>query len=100
MDFDTYTKITVGANEVRELIGANSTRLDRATAEISAVVSALTSLATQYGPIVGAADAQLAVDPTNPAKAATKADIDQLLVDFNTLQTRASTLDALVNPVP
>lgn len=100
MAFNTYTEITVGANEVRELIGDNSARLKRARTEISGVVSAMTALGTQYGPIVAAAASLLAADPNNPAKAAVKADIDQLLTDFNALQTEASALDVLVNPAP
>lgn len=100
MAFETYTQITVGANEVRELIGSTGARLDRAIGEISGVVSALASIGAQYGPIVQAAADMLAADPNNPAKAAVAADINQLLTDFSTLQARATTLDALINPAP
>lgn len=100
MAFGSYTEITVGANEVRKLIGENGAKLDRAVAEVSAVVSALTLLGNEYGPIVQAAADMLTADPSNPAKATAKADVDQLLADFSALQTRAAALDALVNPVP
>lgn len=100
MAFDSYTQITVGANEVRELIGSTGARLDRALAEISGVVSQMASIGAQYGPIVAAADAMVAADPNNPAKAAVQADITQLLADFNALQSRAATLDALINSAP
>lgn len=99
MAFDTYTEISVGADDVRQEIGVNGDRLDRAVAEVSAVVSALTAIATKYGPMVSAIGAMLAANPTNPAIAALKADIDELLNDFGALQSRAAALDALINPV-
>lgn len=97
MAFDTYTDISASAKQVEDLISQNRSRLDRAKQEISAVVTAMTGIATQYGPIVAAASSMASSDPTNPAKSVLNAHITQLLADFNALQTEASTLDGIVN---
>lgn len=99
MAFDTYTEVRTGADEVAGLIKNQIAILNSHKAGISGVVSSLTSLATQYGPILDAINTLVASNPTNPGFVNLQADINQLLADFTELQTTASNLDALVNPV-
>lgn len=100
MAFDTYTEIRTGADEVADLIRNQMSILNSHTAGISGVVSSMTALATEYGPMVDAINTMVVADPTNPGLLNLQSDINQLLVDFSALQTRASNLDALVNPAP
>lgn len=92
-----YSEIEQARVEVAAIISRNSGRLTRWKAEAGKIVTEMTTAGTDYGPIVAAAAALLAADPTNEAVIVQNAAVGKHLEDFNALVTEATTLDTLVN---
>lgn len=93
----TYAQISAGADTVEDLIGDQQGRLKAARAVPSSIVSSMTALGTEYGPIVDAANALLAADPNDIAKQFLQSHISNLLDDFNATLAEAQALDTLLN---
>ena len=93
----TYSEISSAADTVEDLIADNRQRLSRTNSEYSTIVSQMTAIGTEYGPIVAAIDALVASNPNNRAFLFLQAHIQQLLADFNAVKADATSKDQLVN---
>lgn len=93
----TYSEISSAADQVEDMIADNRQKLNRTNSQYSTIVSNMTALATEYGPIVAAVNALVASNPENRAFLFLQAHIEQLLADFNAVQADASAKDQLVN---
>lgn len=88
----TYTQAKATLDEISTRSEANRKRLEQARQLIVTAESDLAAMATAYGTFVTDLDAAAAANPSDPAWQAAKAEKDLMVVDFNTIKTRATAL--------
>lgn len=93
----TYAQISSAADTLKDLISDHQRRLNDARLVPGSIVSSLTALGVEYGPIIDAVNVLLAADPTDGSKIFLQSHVMNLLDDFNAALAAAQAMDTLIN---
>ena len=95
----TYTQAKATLDEIAVRSETNRKRLEQARAALATASADLAAMATAYGTFVADLDVGATANPTDAAWQAAKAEKDQMVSDFNILQSRAAALLAAFDAV-
>ena len=93
----TYTEIKTALDEIAQRSTQNSKRVAQAKATLTQAQSDLVAMQTVYSAVVTDLNAAAIANPDNAAWQAAKAEIDQLVADFNTIKAEVDALVTAVN---
>lgn len=96
----TYSEISAGAFLIDDLIKDYRDRLSAAKQEPGLILSSLTAFGVEWGPIVDAANAIAAADPTNIAKQNLASHISNLVTDYAAVLADAQAFDTAIAAIP
>ena len=95
----TFTQSKVTLDDIGSMSEANRKRLEHAKNLINQAVTDLTSMGATYSSFVTEVTAAAAINPSDAAWQTAKAELDQMVTDFQALKSTAQSLKTAVEGV-